>query len=460
MNKTKLLLIGLVIIFVFNAASQPKDLDPESSDFDVEFKETGFFERLSNQLFAIGLGQNEYERLENAQVDIYGQIDPVTDVQYASGTCNGDMVDIRVRWFSPDSDFVYADRWFESAATECTSMTMSFDFEVDGDAAYGEWYVETWYRHEDSGQITGPKTHDFGSTTYEVIQGTQDSDGDGVNDENDICPGTPSGAEVGDYGCAVDTDGDDVPDYYDDCPDEYGEKDNGCPETTDSDGDGVPDDQDECPNEYGEQANGCPETTDSDGDGVNDPNDLCPGTPSNAEVDSQGCAVDSDGDGVADYEDAFPNDPNRSFDSDGDGVADSNDACPGTPSGVQVDDQGCEVDQTQDSDGDGVNDENDLCPGTPSGVQVDQDGCQIDTEPTDSDGDGVPDDQDQCPGTPSSADQVDQDGCAIGTGEDTDGDLVLDAADECPRTYGTKQNGCPTFIDKIINFLGLRPFFK
>lgn len=45
-----------------------------------------------------------------------------------------------------------------------------------------------------------------------------DSDGDGVTDDRDECPGTPPGVEVDSVGCPLDSDGDGVPDYRDDCP--------------------------------------------------------------------------------------------------------------------------------------------------------------------------------------------------------------------------------------------------
>ena len=45
-----------------------------------------------------------------------------------------------------------------------------------------------------------------------------DSDGDGVLDTNDKCPGTPSGVKVDEFGCPIDTDGDGVPDYLDEEP--------------------------------------------------------------------------------------------------------------------------------------------------------------------------------------------------------------------------------------------------
>lgn len=42
-----------------------------------------------------------------------------------------------------------------------------------------------------------------------------DSDGDGVADQFDKCPGTPPGVSVDAHGCPMDTDGDGVPDYRD-----------------------------------------------------------------------------------------------------------------------------------------------------------------------------------------------------------------------------------------------------
>jgi OOP family OmpA-OmpF porin len=45
-----------------------------------------------------------------------------------------------------------------------------------------------------------------------------DSDGDGVTDDKDMCPGTPRGAPVNAKGCPLDSDGDGVPDYLDKCP--------------------------------------------------------------------------------------------------------------------------------------------------------------------------------------------------------------------------------------------------
>lgn len=94
---------------------------------------------------------------------------------------------------------------------------------------------------------------------------SKDSDGDGVADDKDKCPGTPKIAHhtVDADGCPSNSDGDAVPDYLDRCP--------GTPS-------GVEVDKFGCPG-------------DEDGDGVYDYNDKCPGTPKGEEVDENGCSV-------------------------------------------------------------------------------------------------------------------------------------------------------------------------
>jgi outer membrane protein OmpA-like peptidoglycan-associated protein len=150
---------------------------------------------------------------------------------------------------------------------------------------------------------------------------TTDSDGDGVLDGDDKCPGTPRGVVVDKQGCPIDTDGDGVYDGIDQCPN--------------------------TPHGAKVDTVGCP--IDSDGDGVADGIDQCPDTPAGAKVDAVGCPIDSDGDGVPD------------------GI----DRCPDTPRGATVDALGC----PSDSDGDGVLDGLDKCPNTPPGTPVDANGC-------------------------------------------------------------------------------------
>lgn len=126
-----------------------------------------------------------------------------------------------------------------------------------------------------------------------VIVPPVDSDGDGVIDALDKCPGTPAGVAVDSNGCPIDSDNDGVPDYLDKCP--------------------------ATPVGVAVDAKGCP--VDSDNDGVPDYLDTCPATPAGVAVDAKGCPVDSDNDGVPDYLDK----------------------CPATPAGIAVDVNGCIV---------------------------------------------------------------------------------------------------------------------
>jgi len=98
-----------------------------------------------------------------------------------------------------------------------------------------------------------------------------DLDSDGVADDEDTCPNTPTGETVDSDGCStsqIDTDGDGVMDDKDTCP----ETPTG--ETVDSDG---------CATSQ----------IDTDGDGVMDDKDTCPETPAGESVDSNGCADNS-----------------------------------------------------------------------------------------------------------------------------------------------------------------------
>lgn len=93
-----------------------------------------------------------------------------------------------------------------------------------------------------------------------------DSDGDGVPDYKDKCPGTPKGVKVDAKGCPLDSDGDGVYDYLDECP--------GTPRGVEVD------------------PVGCP--LDRDKDGVPDYKDECPGTSFDAKVDARGCWIIKD----------------------------------------------------------------------------------------------------------------------------------------------------------------------
>ena len=181
------------------------------------------------------------------------------------------------------------------------------------------------------GDDAGPAPDPGTDTTDPDGGGTGDTDGDGIYDVIDRCPGTPEGVEV---------------DW------------SGCPVAADTDGDGVNDDEDDCPEtESGAEVDdvGCEILHDTDNDGVHDGEDHCPGTLAGTEVDANGCEIIRD--------------------ADGDGVVDADDDCADTPAGTEVDVNGCPV--PQDSDGDGVLDADDECPDTPSGIEVDSTGCEV-----------------------------------------------------------------------------------
>ena len=93
------------------------------------------------------------------------------------------------------------------------------------------------------------------SFTISVIDVNEDIDSDGIMNDVDACPNTPTGEFVNSTGCSesqIDTDGDEVMDDVDTCPNTpTGETVNstGCSTSQiDTDGDGIMNDVDACPN--------------------------------------------------------------------------------------------------------------------------------------------------------------------------------------------------------------------
>ncbi|MBI4718831.1 MAG: thrombospondin type 3 repeat-containing protein [Planctomycetes bacterium] len=120
-----------------------------------------------------------------------------------------------------------------------------------------------------------------------------DTDGDGIANSCDICPGGDDN---------VDTDGDGIPDFCDICPNGNNQ--------ADADGDGVPDACDACP--------GGDDNVDTDGDSVPDFCDICPGGNDLA---------DADGDGVPDFCDLCPGGDDN-VDTNNNGIPDACEALP------------------------------------------------------------------------------------------------------------------------------------
>jgi hypothetical protein len=202
------------------------------------------------------------------------------------------------------------------------------------------------------------------------------------------------------------------------------------PEPSDADGDGVSDEDDLCPgfddnldDDLDGIPNGCDicfgddDTGDDDGDLVCNDGDLCEGDDASGDVDEDGycsdvdnCATlyndqtDADGDGIGDACD----------DEDADGWLDIEDNCPAIANPDQADSdadgQGDACDD--DDDNDGVLDVDDNCSLLPNADQADFDADgQGDACDGDDDADGVPDDEDLCPGTPMDA-LYDDGGCS------------------------------------------------
>lgn len=224
---------------------------------------------------------------------------------------------------------------FADAVTFNRRTSNSYGFQVGGGFTYPlghrfELISSVRYGIDDfKGEVRDETFYTWTATAglrLKLGQFPPDSDGDGVPDHVDECPGTPRGVQVDSRGCPVDTDGDGVPDYRDRCPG--------------------------TPNGVVVDEHGCP--LDSDGDGVPDYLDECPNTPPGVQVNSKGCPLDG-------------------------AAGRSGEAPPCTfgngpfPPGIPVDEWGCPLD----SDGDGVPDYLDECPQTPAGLKVLPNGCAL-----------------------------------------------------------------------------------
>ena len=141
----------------------------------------------------------------------------------------------------------------------------------------------------------------------------------------------------------------------------------------DTDGDGVVNSADRCPGSPPGSAvdgTGCTARADTDRDGVIDINDICPNTPAGDRVDVNGCSGNEPKETPAP---AAPAAPVAPADTDRDGVPDAADRCASTPAGERVDAAGCPL--PRDSDADGVMDPDDRCPSSAPGTAVDAKGC-------------------------------------------------------------------------------------
>lgn len=164
------------------------------------------------------------------------------------------------------------------------------------------WTIELFEFDELSNEFVSSNP----SNSHVLIVYKQDSDLDGVIDNEDFLPFDSSQQYDSDSdGCGDNpegTNGDKFPDDPSECKD--------------TDMDGVGDNSDVFPEDASESA-------DSDGDGVGDNSDEFPSDSTESK--------DSDDDGVGDNSDDFPSDANETKDTDNDGVGDNSDAYPDDP---------------------------------------------------------------------------------------------------------------------------------
>ncbi|MDP6905891.1 MAG: SBBP repeat-containing protein, partial [Candidatus Thalassarchaeaceae archaeon] len=198
--------------------------------------------------------------------------------------------------------------WFENATHPDPTP---LDYDGDG---YEDWNAGGPFGPYDDCVLTA-------GTSFRDSIGCTDSDGDGWSDEGDAIDDDATQWH--------DQDGDGYGDnplgyHADDCPTQPGTSIIdlwGCP---DNDSDGLSNENDECPVTPSNSVTGCPDT---DGDGWFDERqegdiDDCPSEWGLSSIDLKGCP-DADGDQVSDINDPFPFDPTQWVDDDDDGFGDN-----------------------------------------------------------------------------------------------------------------------------------------
>ncbi len=120
-------------------------------------------------------------------------------------------------WGSPgveNDEFYKVGLGLEHYLTDNFFMRLGLDI-LDG----SDDYQDDKFTYINFGYFFGDVVRDSAPATVKAPEvAPKDSDGDGVIDANDRCPGTPAGTKVDAYGCALDSDGDGVLDNQDACP--------------------------------------------------------------------------------------------------------------------------------------------------------------------------------------------------------------------------------------------------
>ena len=118
-----------------------------------------------------------------------------------------------------------------AAIDACSEMVQGYRGDICihavlmGDNPEGEAFLKELVNMTDCGSIRNGEDinskgamEDFIREVFFAQSMEPDTDGDGVPDSRDKCPGTPKGVKVDEDGCPLDTDGDGVYDYMDECP--------------------------------------------------------------------------------------------------------------------------------------------------------------------------------------------------------------------------------------------------
>jgi len=370
------------------------------------------------------------------------------------------------------ADINFALSWTDPASTPSASTNLVNDLDLAFKSPSGTWTnlsnnldntrgltlaspaQGTWEVHVLGSNVpTGPQFFALAMTgDYTLTNLTQDTDGDGYEDDDDDCNNTAGTSTADRTGCPdTDNDGYSNPDGNWTVNDGADAFPSDATQWEDSDFDGYGDnaagtEPDACVSLAGNSTSDRYGCTDTDGDGFSDGDsgwttsngaDACTTVAGPSDEDRNGCA-DQDGDGYSDPDsgwttangaDAFPTDNTQWADSDGDGYGDnpppatSGDGCPST-SGTSIHDRyGC-----TDTDGDGYSDP-DVLWTTASGADA---FASDSTQWADSDGDGYGDNAtgnnpDACPSQFGTSTEAGRLGCT-----DTDGDGYADVDDDFP----------------------------
>lgn len=175
---------------------------------------------LEDQLiFSVGY-QRQFEKMPKLSwmAEFYGAY-PIDKGQYQRAKDISSAEAIFGFRSSPSRAF----RWTVGCGTEVLKGTMSPDWRLFAGASWDFSFLSS---KKDSDSILDQRPV-FGSadglsdSSENVSENSailEDSDRDGVEDDNDMCARTPRGVKVDRDGCPFDNDNDSIPDYEDRCP--------------------------------------------------------------------------------------------------------------------------------------------------------------------------------------------------------------------------------------------------